>query len=860
MSTNESELPAPSLDIDENISSTSSTSSFVPIDQHHVQDAIQVINEEKAFNSELLEYIKKSTPSSITGNNYHIISVFGSQSTGKSTLLNNLFNTNFDVMDETRRQQTTKGIWMAYSPLVSNSKQLVRSSKNKYDETIFVMDVEGTDGRERGEDQDFERKAALFALSTSEILIINIWETQIGLYQGANMGLLKTVFEVNLTLFGKTKLKNNEQQSNHKVLLLFVIRDHIGVTPKDNLAQTITQDLVAMWSSLNKPPELSHLRFEDFFDITFHTLGHKVLQPDKFIDDIKLLGDRVIDNSEDDYLFKKEYHHNIPIDGWTMYAESCWNQIDNNKDLDLPTQQILVAKFKCDEIASIVYEEFLIKFQEHFLSKVPKTADDDKEIDYQDLGLSFIDIRNDVLENYDISASKYNKSIYQQKKATLSDKLDSKFKEIFEIHSNHLLQSVIKNFTTTLSSGKRLLPGKNFQEGVNNFTRNTIEDFETKLKHISLEGQLSTSIYSEKLVEKLSELVSKQQLVELNNIVNKSIKKLTTGLGKIVTFELGDLREETWDNILSRYKQLSDEAIFKYKVDEGYDFGLGTDNSTNEIVIETIKYRAWVTFYELIHRYISKDNVLRILQDRFDDKFRYDENGLPKLYQNGHELETSFNNSKSYAMKVFPILTIAKLTDDLEIIPEYDIFDLKLKKKYGSGNIVITEDLNSNEFEDDDSDDEDLDEPLKFSEILSESDKLIILNKFKKEVDAKYVETKRSLIQHVTQIPYYIYLIIVILGWNEFMAIIRNPVFFTLLLLLSAGGYVMYQLNLLRPAMLVAQRMFEESVDIAKQKIRDFVIDEEPTPQQHGRNLDKMRGSNKRRSPEVESYEMENLD
>jgi len=57
---------------------------------------------------------------------YNIVSVFGSQSTGKSklygilkvddaelfhlgTLLNRLFGTTFDVMDETKRQQTTKG-------------------------------------------------------------------------------------------------------------------------------------------------------------------------------------------------------------------------------------------------------------------------------------------------------------------------------------------------------------------------------------------------------------------------------------------------------------------------------------------------------------------------------------------------------------------------------------------------------------------------------------------------------------------------------------------------------------------------------------------------------------------------------
>lgn len=138
------------------------------------------------------------------GFNYHLISVFGSQSTGKSTLLNHLFGTEFGVMSESDRRQTTKGIWMS-----RNKKQDAEIAKSMA-ENILVLDVEGTDGRERGEDQDFERKSALFALATSEVLIINIWEHQVGLYQGANMGLLKVVFEVNLELF----LKNTRYSSS----------------------------------------------------------------------------------------------------------------------------------------------------------------------------------------------------------------------------------------------------------------------------------------------------------------------------------------------------------------------------------------------------------------------------------------------------------------------------------------------------------------------------------------------------------------------------------------------------------------------------------------------------------------------
>lgn len=109
-------------------------------------------------------------------------------------------------MSEADRRQTTRGIWLS-----KNKREYADGGARKMADNILVMDVEGTDGRERGEDQDFERKSALFALATSEVLIVNIWEHQVGLYQGANMGLLKTVFEVNLQLF----LKDNKYVGLH---------------------------------------------------------------------------------------------------------------------------------------------------------------------------------------------------------------------------------------------------------------------------------------------------------------------------------------------------------------------------------------------------------------------------------------------------------------------------------------------------------------------------------------------------------------------------------------------------------------------------------------------------------------------
>ena len=99
--------------------------------------------------------------------------------------------------------------------------------------------------------QDFERKSALFSMATAEVLIVNLWEHQIGLYQGANMGLLKTVLEVNLGLFQASKAKTANVHKD-KALLLFVIRDHIGATPLANLAATLKQDIHRLWDGLLK--------------------------------------------------------------------------------------------------------------------------------------------------------------------------------------------------------------------------------------------------------------------------------------------------------------------------------------------------------------------------------------------------------------------------------------------------------------------------------------------------------------------------------------------------------------------------------------------------------------------------------
>lgn len=87
-------------------------------------------------------------------------------------------------------------------------------------------------------------------------------------------------------------------------------------------------------------------------------LPNKIHQPEKFESEVVELRKRFVDKSRPDYVFQPSYHKRIPADGLSHYMEGIWQQVLANKDLDLPTQQELLAQFRCDELAAGVIEVF----------------------------------------------------------------------------------------------------------------------------------------------------------------------------------------------------------------------------------------------------------------------------------------------------------------------------------------------------------------------------------------------------------------------------------------------------------------------------------------------------------------------
>ncbi|KAF7729333.1 Dynamin-like GTPase that mediates homotypic ER fusion [Apophysomyces ossiformis] len=350
------------------------------------------------------------------GLEYNVVAILGSQSAGKSTLLNYLFGTSFDVMEQMERQQTTKGIWLSHG----------KGTR------VLVLDVEGSDGHEHGDDKDFERKSALFCMATCEVVILNFWEHQVGLYEGANFGTFRTVFEVNLELFQNRKGRG-------KTLLMVIIRDYTGNTPLDNLKEILQTNFERIWNELPKPERLEGCKIQDYFDFTYTGLPHKIFVPEQFAQKVAQLRHRQVA-----YNGKKDPDVRITAEDYYEYTFGIWEQIQKSKAIDLPPQEVLLARHRCNEI----FNESFQVFSESVLC-MKNTIYGTEEI-IPNLGKQMERLRRETIESFEQKASQYREDVCQKKKTSLLTKLDRELHECFVGQLKNLRKKAVAKFNEDL--------------------------------------------------------------------------------------------------------------------------------------------------------------------------------------------------------------------------------------------------------------------------------------------------------------------------------------------------------------------------------------------------------------------------
>jgi len=589
-------------------------------------------------------------------------------------------------------------------------------------------------------------------------------------------------------------LRSDKSRSNPRSLLFFVIRDHLGTTPLANLRNTLVQDLSRIWSGLNKPPGLEKSKIEDYFDFAFATLPHKILQPERFVSEVAKLGTRFKEGHRDPRreplrgdqefeggVFLPEYHRRIPADGFSIYAEQVWDQLVNNKDLDLPTQQELMAQFRCDEIS----REVLVGFDEAIIPFENKQADGirlGKPEVLGGLGAAMRTARMKTVKSFETEASRYHKGVYARKKGELESKIDSRLKGLFQGQLSAAHKSGVKDFSDAVSAavkaGQKKGATYDFAEIVDREKKNALSRFDKEARGVLVEGapwsnyKQEMSLYQKDLGEvsgrlrrdemrRLATRVERWVRSRLGESVGLEFNALGSGRGGSGAPETGERgsEKEIWDRIWSVFVKTVQEAQRRF-TDRAKSF----DASSGEVDVGLwrLRRKSWGVLRTKIEEEMMEGNLLLKLRENFEDKFRYDEAGVPRIWRPTDDIEGVYTKARESTLTLIPLLSRFQSSHTSTPPPLDDWIGNAPPEATPADEEDLTPIGGVDEEEG-----KSLEEEMT---VLSDAKRQDVTTRFKKTADGVYVEAKRSAIGGMTQVPLYFYGLLLALGWNEIVA------------------------------------------------------------------------------------------
>ncbi|XP_033130921.1 protein ROOT HAIR DEFECTIVE 3 homolog 1 isoform X3 [Brassica rapa] len=723
--------------------------------------SVQLIDGDGIYNVSGIDHFIKEVKLGECGLSYAVVSIMGPQSsgmhsfrggessaifrilqniyclTGKSTLLNSLFGTNFMEMDAFKgRSQTTKGIWLARCAGI--------------EPCTLVMDLEGTDGRERGEDDTaFEKQSALFALAISDIVLINMWCHDIGREQAANKPLLKTVFQVMMRLF-----------SPRKTTMLFVIRDKTR-TPLENLEPVLREDIQKIWDSVPKPEAHKETPMSDFFNVEVVALSSYEEKEEQFKEQVASLRQRFMHSIAPGGL-AGDRRGVIPASGFAFSADQIWRVIKENKDLDLPAHKVMVATVRCEEIAN---EKF-----SHFISNEDwrKLDEEVQAGPVSNFGKRLTSILGSCLSEYDGEATFFDEGVRSSKRHQLQEKLLQLVNPAFQDVLGHIRFGMLEKFKASFD--KALEIGEGFSSASSAWFKSCMAQFDEECAGAIVEqADWDTAKVRDKLVRDIEVHISSIRTSKLSELTSQYESKLHGALSEPVEALLEGANDETWRTVKKLHRRETESAV------SGFSSALACFDIEEEIRDKMVK--SLQEYSRGVIESKAKEEAGRVLmrmKERFGTIFSHDSDSMPRVWTGKEDIRAITKAARSASLKLLSVMVVIRLgdeTDNIEKTLSVALLDPTTSKK----SITASDPLASSTW----------DEIPSSRTLITPVQCKSIWRQFKTETE--YTVTQAISAQEANKRgsnwlpPPWAILALILLGFNEFMTLLRNPLYLGLL-------------------------------------------------------------------------------
>ena len=624
-----------------------------------------------------------------------------------------------------------------------------------------MLDLEGTDGRERGEDDTtFERQSALFALAVADVLLINLWHHDVGREQGSGKPLLKTVLQENLKLFNSGKKKT----------LVFVIRDRSSKTPLEALAKTLREDLDKIWNAIAKPEDQENKSLEDCFNLIFTSLPNYEEREEEFEAEATLLRSKFKRSSEENYLPDEKP---VPGSALSMSIESIWKIIKENKNLDLPAHRVMVATVRCDQSIWDLSQEFSQSDEAKALQEEATSSL------MQDYGSSCKALIDKYLSRFDELVEFFEAAVCEGKRLELTEKLLQLMSIATAAQNEFCRTSAISLYGQEIDSiGKDV-----FADESSKLKSKTLEEFDANIEKacVSDETPKEVSDLRLRLVSEMDAICS-AKVKDLKALGMESVKKqLSKALYMPFTTTFEDLREDTWSTLRSVKTKVIEDHYQKIEEEVG-GLGLAVDE------VDTCKdalARFGKERYDNLIEEATKSSM-KILKDKFIKSFCYNDEGMPRVWGPKVDVGAIQKSAKRESVKALSLLAISQIEREYD-----DLSDVREALDTLAG-ISESESELSSVFASDSwpgAEDEDVIlDPIECRSVWRQMESEIsytISQAVTAHEAAKQASNRGP--------PLWTILAMLVLGWNELVSLLYNPILLILLIIVFIFGRAIVQ-------------------------------------------------------------------
>eukprot|EP00871_Galdieria_phlegrea_P003667 jgi/Galph1/4300/GphlegSOOS_G2965.1 len=426
-------------------------------------------------------FIGNLSLSNLATRNYAVISVIGCQSSGKSTLLNNLFQTNFPVLDTKKngRQRTTLGTTKSVC-------EFATEEGGRDNKKLMLLDVEGVDSRERKEPtKKFDYCTTLFCLCISDLMIVNMWFRDVGRFQAANYELFTTVFSSTLRLRALDGLQFTKKQTK----LLIVLRDfEDSETSTEQVEWIMLQDFCSIWQNTEKPQDLEYLQLEDVFSISFHFLPHPFYRKEEFMEAVTALRSRTcgLEDRKNLLLSENVWKQEIPLDMMPSIMKETWNFIKEYEGLFHISEQVSYFDLNTYKKCSIYLEQAWFEYRPQIL-QLKMNVENRYTSPLEDFSTQAHLIFDSCLEYFEELASSYkHSSSFELKRKFLIAKLSNELLQVrnYQVwaYRDHILHAFEMDFAPMIG-GMR-----NFQKEADKVVKKHMKTFRKCMEKCRVPG------------------------------------------------------------------------------------------------------------------------------------------------------------------------------------------------------------------------------------------------------------------------------------------------------------------------------------------------------------------------------------